>query len=234
MYGVMLAALFGFLTTHAQSQPLPVAALSQTGTGMTLLYQDGIGRISIDGLPEPALPMPPHGGNSGSGSVAYWIEILGPANIKVPVSFTASGFSTPSYGVGGGMVVTASLDSNPTLYAYQSAPRSPPNPLGPAQASFDGSFVYDVMTNTPVPVQLAASWQTGSWGDGYYGGGSAIVGSVSAAESISDAWYQLGYTLQSSASSVPVPEPATDALMLLGVLLAFVASRRPGRNSSAR
>jgi hypothetical protein len=231
--GVAFAALTGFLATNTQAQALPDAAVTQTGTGTTASYAGGVGNIAFDGFgPTPIPPLYDATSAAGSASVAYWIEVVGPANIQAPVDFFASGFV--GYPVGGlGLEsVTATLGSNPMLYAYSSS-RAIPNPLGAPQASFNGSTVYNVMTNTPVPVLLTASYVAGGLGSGYYGGGET-AGSVTAWATIASAWEQVGYTLVSSGAPASVPEPATYGLLLGGLLLAFFASRRAGKDRMTR
>jgi hypothetical protein len=231
--GVAFAALTGILATNAQAQALPDATVTQTGTGTTASYAGGVGTVAFDGFgPTPTPPLYDATTAAGSASVAYWIEVVGPHDIQAPVDFFASGFV--GYPVGGlGLEsVTATLGSNPTLYAYSSS-RAIPNPLGAPQASFNGSTVYNVMTNTPVPVLLSASYMAGGLGSGYYGGGET-TGAVTAWATIASAWEQLGYTLVSSASPVSVPEPATYGLMFAGLLLAFIVSRRAGRDRMTR
>jgi hypothetical protein len=227
--GAAFAALTVILAASADAQALPDATVTQTGTGTTASYADGVGQIAFDGFGPPGTPplfdMNP---TAGSASVTFWIDVVGPANVQVPVDFFASGLVGPPLGSFGLDTVTATLGSNPPLYAYTHG-RSVPNPLGNQQWSFSGPSAYDVMTNTPVPVQLSASWLVHGFGDGYYGGGE-VTGSVTAWVAITSAWEQLGYTLVSSAPPASVPEPATYGLMLGGLLLAFIASRRAGKD----
>jgi hypothetical protein len=230
--GVAVAALSGLLASSVEAQALPDAVVSQSGSGMTVAYQGGAGQISINGLGPTAAPPDYIMQTSGSATVTYWIEVVGPANVEVPITFMASG-ATPNVTGVPGVLVTATLGSNTALYAYTLRRNDLPNSIGPPAASFGGSYVYQVMTNTPIPVQLAATWVSGGLGDGYYGGGT-ITGSVSASESIAASWSQLGYSVVSSAAAVSVPEPATYGLMLGGLILAFVASRRRPMNPFAR
>jgi hypothetical protein len=229
--GAGFAALTCFLATSAQA--LPDATVTQTGTGTTASYAGGVGQIAFDGFgPTPTPPLYDATPAAGSASVAYWIEVVGPANIQVPVNFFASGLVGAPVGSLGLESVTATLGANPTLYAYTSG-RALPNPLGAPKWSFSGPSLYDVMANTPVQVQLSASYVAGGLGDGYYGGGE-VTGSVTAWATIATAWEQLGYTLVSSGSPASVPEPATYGLMLGGLLLAFIASRRAGKDRMTR
>jgi hypothetical protein len=233
LFGAAVAALSGCMALNAQAQALPSAVLSTTGTGMTVSYKDGAGQISFDGLgPTPTPPLYDQAPTTGSGSVAYWIEVLGPGHVLVPVNFNATGAVGFPVGSMGKETVTASWGSNPALYAYTAARGGPPNPLGPPQTSFAGSFNYNVMTNTPILVELAATWIAGGLGDGYYGGGET-TGYVDSSVAMSSSWDQVGFTLVSSGSVIAVPEPGTYGLMLVGMLLACAVLRSAGRDRLA-
>jgi hypothetical protein len=221
LLGAAVAALSGCMALNAQAQALPSAVLSTTGTGMNVSYKDGAAQVSFDGFgPTPTPPLYDQTPTTGSGSVAYWIEVLGPGHVLVPVHFNATGAVGFAVGWLGKETVTASWGSNPALYAYTAARGGPPNPLGPPQTSFAGSFDYNVMTNTPILVELSATWIAGGLGDGYYGGGET-TGYVDSCVAMSSSWDQVGFTLVSSGSAMAVPEPGTYVLMFVGSILAF-------------
>jgi hypothetical protein len=239
--GAVLALLTVSLAANAQAQPLPAAVVSadfydpaaNPGYGSnaaTASYQNGTAQISYNaqGGTLSAIAIPPNG---GSASVTYWIEVLGPANVQVPVDLLAGGSTNQAGGYSGSMV-TASLGSYPLLaacYANGAGLCNDPN----SSASLS-STAYEVQANTPVQVQIAAVWNAASCcADGNYHGGT-VSGSVSASAAIAAAWDQLGYTLISSASPIAVPEPATYGLMLAGLFLAFVVSRRGRKDHSTR
>jgi hypothetical protein len=216
--GALVMFLSGFMAFAASGEALPSATLLEQGSGNSVSYSGGNASISYDGT-GPSSP----GGASGSISLTYWIEVVGPANVSVPIDFLSNGTATAS-NQKTSSAVTASFGTNPSLDACANSGAGPCAP----NTFFSGLHQYTIATNVPVEVQLTGSWFSGCCGDGVFGGGQAH-GFANSFVEVDPTFGLSGYTLQWSADLSPasVPEPSTYALMLgaLG-LVAFLARRR--------
>ena len=203
--GVQLGPILNRLTiTDSLASPaaqiLPYASISQQGIGVSSGYSDGRGSISIYGVS--------HGTNLyselGSGSVTYWMEVVGPANTNIPVEFSVLGRTAlmDKSSAAARVSISAALGSNTALAACSSGGQSQPCN---APASFLGEKrVYNVPSNTPIEIQLNASWDVACC-IGAHSGDETAQASVTTNVAIDHPFRKRGYRIVFGAGENPNP-----------------------------
>jgi hypothetical protein len=173
-------------------------------------YVDGKGSISIAGS-----NVSPFGTQLSFGvTLTYFVEVMGPQNVSVPVDFMASGSTITSSDFDDIATANASFNgaSTPAICAGGG------NCNGPLSASFAGPYHYSVTANTPIQVQLSAVGTVGVLA----GGGATFSAAVDPSVVIDSSFTDAGYSVIFSPDLAPAPAPLPDAdWLLLGGLGAF-------------
>ena len=159
---------------------------------------------------------------AASGIVTYFYEVVGPANVSVPLLFTASGSTSASgteaigqvQAFSGGGAFYACSGTGPSLASCLVSGSYLPT-------SFSGTIPFSVTTNTLADIELIST------GSSTLGTGSfSAMGSVQIG--FAPGFTTPGYTLELTGESISsVPIPATFALLLSGIgLMGIIALRR--------
>lgn len=207
--------VLGLLQT-ANATILPGAVVAEQGTDVSGTYSNGSGSISMFGT----LPNAPSGG-SGSISLTYWVEVVGPSSVTVPLDFSTSG-TTYVDAHQGRATVSADLGTFSLEACSNGGESEPCSVTSSGPPSFSATQLYSIASNTPVEVELSGSWTGQCCGDGYFGG-AAAGGSVNSSVAIDSSFTTSGYSLVTS----PVPLPESFWLLLSGCVLGFFVVR-PG------
>lgn len=182
-------------------------------------FADGKGSLSFSGS-----NVTPYGTQlSTGGLLTYYAEVVGPANITVPVDFLVSGSATTSTSYDDEAYVWASLGAN----AQISACAGGGNCNGPLSSSFGGSYSYSVPTNTPIQIQMQVQGLVGILA----GPGATFTATVDPSVVLDPSFNTPGYSVIFSADlspPPPVPVPAAGWLLLSGIggLGAFLRGKR--------
>jgi hypothetical protein len=165
---------------------------------------------------------------AGGGTIVFYFEVTGPANVSVPLDFSASGSTSASgtnvsaaaqaFSAGGAFYACSGAGSGAASCANGSG--------GVLPSAFGGTKIFNLTTNTLSDIEVVVS------GGSTLGSGTWSA-SVDPQISIDPSFTQSGYALVVSPDVNPVPLPSTAWLLISGIGALGMFARRNQKTKEA-